>query len=392
MNSRERLLTTLNHTEPDQVPLDLGGNQTGIHHIAYKKLLDYYGMDEEIQIMDVIQQLAAPSETILQQLDIDTRYIRPGQFCPVPELTQVKPGYWGFTDGFGVIWAMPGDRPGEGLYCDIIHNPLAEIDYEDLDHYDWPDGKDPAPFQGLRDYAKQLRRDTDYALVSGITGVIFEYCWYMRGFERLYMDMIEQPRYVHKVLEHMLQYWIDFLETFLGEVGDLLDVICVGDDVGMQSGPLFSPSIYRNIVHPYQRTLYTFIKKKTNAKLWYHSCGSIIGYIPDLIESGVDILNPVQISAKGMSPEILKSKFGDDIVFWGGGVDTQKLFSSGTPEEVRSQVSHLINIFKPGGGYVFNTVHNIQADVPVENIVALWDAAKENRSYSNSNAPTTHID
>ncbi|MBN2325723.1 MAG: hypothetical protein JXR73_01125 [Candidatus Omnitrophica bacterium] len=384
MNSRERLLTALNHKEPDQVPLDLGGNQTGIHHIAYKKLLDHYGFDEEIHIMDVVQQLAAPSESVLQQLDIDTRYIRPGQFGPAPELAEVKAGYWGFTDGFGVTWAMPGEKPGEGLYCDIVHHPLAEMDYEDLDRYDWPDGKDPAPFHGLRDYAMQLRRETDYALVSGITGVIFEYCWYMRGFERLYMDMIEQPRYVHKLLEHTLQYWLDFLETFLGEVGDLLDVICVGDDVGMQSGPLFSPSIYRSIVHPYQKTLYAFIKKNTNARLWYHSCGSIAGYIPDLIESGVDILNPIQISAKGMAPEILKNKYGGDIVFWGGGVDTQKLFSSGTPEEVRRQVSYLMNIFKPGGGYVFNTIHNIQADVPVENLVALWDAAKENRHYSSS--------
>ena len=381
MTPRQRLLTALNHQEPDKVPLDLGGNQTGIHHVAYRKLLDRYGIEEDVCIMDVVQQLAAPSERVLTQLEIDTRYIRPGQFCPVPKLTEVKPGYWGFTDGFGVTWAMPGKRPGEGLYCDIVHNPLADLSYEDLDKYDWPDGRDKTPFKGLREYAQNLRERTDYALVSGITGVVFEICWYMRGFERLYMDMIEQPKYVAKLLEHTLQYWLDFMETFLGEVGDYLDVLCVGDDVGMQRGPLFSPKIYRDLVHPYQRKLYQTIKKNYDVKLWYHSCGSILKYIPDLIESGVDILNPVQIGAKGMVPETLKERFGKDLVFWGGGIDTQHLFSKGTPDEIRNQVRELMEIFKPGGGYVFNTIHNTQADVPAENIVALWDAAKEFRAY-----------
>lgn len=382
MTPRERVFTTINHSEPDRVPLDLGGNQTGIHRIAYRKLLDYFGIEEEIQIMDVVQGLAAPSEKVLQLLDIDTRYIRPGQFCPVPELTEVKPDYWGFTDGFGVTWAMPGKKPGEGLYCDIVHHPLAKIDYDDLDRYDWPNGKDSTPFKGLREYAHHLRENTDYALVSGITGVVFEICWYMRGFECLYMDMIDQPRYVAKLLEHTLQYWLDFMDTFLAEIGDYLDVICVGDDIGMQSGPLFSPKIYRTLVHPHQRTLYRHIKNRTKAKLWYHSCGSIVEFIPDLIESGVDILNPVQISAKGMAPETLKEQYGKDLVFWGGGIDTQRLFSTGTPDQVRKQVRCMMNIFKPGGGYVFNTIHNTQADVPVENMIALWEAAREYRSYS----------
>lgn len=381
MNSRERVITTLNHREPDRVPLDLGGNQTGIHHIAYRNLLDFYGIEEEIRIMDVVQQLAAPSEKVLQLLEIDTRYVRPGQFCPAPELTEVKPGFWGFTDGFGVTWAMAGKRPGEGLYCDIVHHPLADLAYEDLDRYDWPDGKNPSPFNGLREYAQKLRQETGYALVSGITGVVFEICWYMRGFEQFYMDMVQQPRYVHKLLEHTQRYWLDFMSVFLGEVGDLLDVVCVGDDIGMQCGPLFSPKIYRNIIHPYQKTLYQFIKKNTAAKLWYHSCGSILNYIPDLIESGVDILNPVQISAKGMAPETLKDQYGKQLVFWGGGIDTQRVFSKGTPDEVRQQVHCLMDIFKPGGGYVFNTIHNTQSDVPAANIAALWEAAREFRWY-----------
>ncbi|MFH1742021.1 MAG: uroporphyrinogen decarboxylase family protein [bacterium] len=381
MNSRERLDTALRHRQPDKVPLDLGGNQTGIHRVAYQKVLDYYGIDEEIVIMDVVQQLAAPSERVLQLFEIDTRYIRPGMFQPPAELREVKPGFWGVTDGFGVTWAMPGDRPGEGLYCDIVEHPLRNLRYEDLDHYEWPDGHDPSPFQGLRDYAKKMSEETDFALVSGITGVVFEICWYMRGLENLYIDMLEQPKYVEKLLDHTLQYWTDYLETFLGEVGDYLQVICVGDDIAMQSGPLFSPEIYRSLVKPRQKALYSIVRAKTSAKLWYHSCGSVVELLPEIIDNGVQILNPVQISARGMDPAVLKKQYGDKIVFWGGGIDTQGVYSSGTLEQVRQQVRDLMDVFKPGGGYVFNTVHNTQADVPVENIVALWEAAKEFRAY-----------
>jgi len=374
-------MTTLNHREPDQVPLDLGGNQTGIHRVAYQNVLDYYGFQEDVVIMDVVQQLAAPSEKVLETFEIDTRYIRPGMFSPPTELKEVRPGFWGVTDGFGVTWAMPGERPGEGLYCDIIEHPLRNLKYEDLDHYDWPDGKDPSPFRRLREYARKMYEETDYGLVSGITGVVFEICWYMRGLEQLYMDMLEQPRYVEKLLDHTLQFWMDYLDTFLGEVGEYLQVICVGDDLCMQSGPLFSPAIYRELVKPRQKVLYSSIKKKTAAKIWYHSCGSVIDLLPEIIDNGADILNPVQISARGMNPKELKAKYGDRIVFWGGGIDTQNLFSSGTPEQVKKQVRELMEVFKPGGGYVFNTVHNIQADVPVENIVALWEAAQESRAY-----------
>jgi len=383
MNSRERLLAAVNHQEPDRVPLDMGGNQTGIHREAYRKVLDFYGIEEEIQIMDVVQQLAAPSEKVLRLFSIDTRYVRPGMFLPLPELKQVKPGRWGFTDGFGVTWAMPGEKPGEGLYCDIVDHPLAAIEYEDLDRYDWPDGGDAAPFKGLRDYARRLFEETNYALVSGITGVVFEICWYMRGFERFYMDMLEQPRYVEKLLDHTLQYWMDFHEAFLAEVGEYLQVVCVGDDLAMQSGPLFSPALYKKFVKPRQKALYQFIHKKTKAKVWYHSCGAVKTLLPEIIDNGADILNPVQIGAKDMDPEKLKKEYGDKVVFWGGGIDTQKTLPQGTPEEVRQQVCQLMDIFKPGGGYVFNTVHNIQADVPGRNIHALWEAAKEFAPYAN---------
>ncbi len=204
----------------------------------------------------------------------------------------------------------------------------------------------------------------------------------MRGFENLYMDMVEEPRYVEKLLDHTLQFWLDFHDVFLDEVGEYLHVVCVGDDIAMQAGPLFSPGIYHRLVQPRQKALYDFIRSKTKAKLWYHSCGSVVEYLPDIINNGIDILNPIQISANGMTPTFLKENYGDQLTFWGGGIDSQGVYSHGSPEEVRGQVNELMSAFKPGGGYVFNTVHNTQADVPAENIVALWEAAKECRFYS----------
>jgi len=379
MESRERVLAAISHREPDMVPLDLGGHQTGIHIRAYRKLIDYLGLNEEVEVMDPVQQLARVSEEVLSYLQIDTRYVWAGMFSPPVELREVKSGFWGFRDQFGVVWAMPGKRPGEGLYCDIIESPLAEVPYEELDNYPWPQGRNEEALKGIRQYALKIRRETPYALVSGISGVIFEVCWYMRGFRQFYIDMIEQPRYVEKLLEHTYEYWTEFLAGFLGEVGDLLDVICIGDDLAMQRGPIFPPEIYRRLVKPFHRRLCTFIREKTEAKIHYHSCGAISEFIPDLIEIGVDIINPVQISARGMQPQELKKRFGDRIVFWGGGVDSQHTLPRGKPEDVRREVAFNMASFKPGGGYVFACVHNIQADVPLENLLAFWESAWENR-------------
>lgn len=379
MNNRERLLAAISHETPDQVPLDLGGHQTGIHVRAYRKLLDHLGMEEEPIIMDPVQQLAHPSEAVLQALEIDTRYVWGGMFSPPATFTEVKPGFWGFADAFGVVWAMPGERPGEGLYCDIVEHPLANVPIEALDDRPWPCGHNPDALKGLREHALKIRSETPYALVSGISGVVFEYCWYMRGLRQFYLDMMDNKQYIQKELEHTYVFWTEYLEGFLKEVGDLLDVICIGDDLAMQSGPIFQPEIYRALVKPYHKKLVAFVRERTGAKIHYHTCGAIVEYLPDLIEIGVDIINPVQISARDMSPERLKKEFGDRIVFWGGGIDTQHTLPRGTPDEVRDEVARNIAAFKPGGGYVFNSVHNIQADVPVENLAAFWEAARENR-------------
>jgi len=379
MTSRERLLAALQHREPDKVPLDLGGHQTGIHVRAYRKLIEHLKLDEPVAIMDPAQQLARPSEEVLRFLEVDTRYVWGGMFDPPVVLTEVKPGFWGFKDGFGVVWAMPGAGPGEGLYCDIVEHPLAEVPYEELEGYPWPSGRAPDAVKGLREHALRIRNETPYALVSGISGVVFEVCWYMRGLRRFYIDMMEDDRYIRAQLEHTFRYWTEYLEDFLGAVGDLLDVICIGDDLAMQSGPIFPPEVYRALVKPYHKRLCEFIRRRTSAKIHYHSCGAVTEYLKDLIEIGVDIINPVQIAARGMEPAGLKRRFGDRIVFWGGGIDTQHTFPRGTPAEVKAEVARNMAAFKPGGGYVFTSVHNIQADVPLPNLLAFWEAAREQR-------------
>jgi uroporphyrinogen decarboxylase len=203
----------------------------------------------------------------------------------------------------------------------------------------------------------------------------------MRGLERWFMDMIEQPEFCEALIDQTLRFWLDWFDAFLAEVGDVVDVIMIGDDLAGQGGPLFQPDFYRRVVKPRHKRLVQSIKSRTTAKIWYHTCGACQGYIPDLLDNGIDILNPVQISAASMDPTELKSRFGQRLVFWGGGIDSQHVLPLADPEAVRQHVRRNVEIFKPGGGYVFNNVHNIQAGVPAENIVAMYDAAYEAGFY-----------
>jgi uroporphyrinogen decarboxylase len=382
LTSRERVLMALEHREPDRVPIDLGGNQTGIHKVAYQNLLRHLGRQEEITIMDLVQQLALPSEPVLERLHVDTRYVwAKGAASFKGGVVERQRDGWlwhDFTDEFGITWSMPDDSP---LYFDISRSPLAGLSLEEIQSYPFPKGDDPTRFEGLRDRILGLKRETPYAVVSGISGVVYEICWYLRGLENLFADMIERPEILEAIIDRTLQFWLDWFRLFLDEVADVVDVIMIGDDLAGQAGPLFSPRIYRQIIKPRQKRLVQFIKSRTGAKLWYHSCGSIVEYIPDLLDNGIDILNPVQISAKGMDPALLKAQYGQRLVFWGGGVDSQHVLPRGTPEQVRENVRQNLDALKPGGGYVFNGVHNIQADVPPENVLAMYDTAFEFGRY-----------
>jgi uroporphyrinogen decarboxylase len=411
LTSRERVLKALNHQIADRVPIDLGGFQTGIHKRAYTELLNFlniqpvrcrssarsrqeqdelsHGLKDEITILDPVQQLAKPCEEVLERFRVDIRYIcahGPDSFNGGIEINTRNGKLWhDLKDEFGVVWSMPNqgealnrikpDFVGQQLYMDISHHPLANAAIKDLDDYPFPNGGDPTRFTGVGEKALQMRKETPYAISTGIGGVVYETCWYMRGLERWYMDMVENPAFCEALLDRILKFWLDYYNGFMAEVGDIIDVVMIGDDLAGQNGPLFSPDFYRKIVKPRQKKLVQHIKSLTKAKIWYHTCGSCVEYIPDLIDNGIDILNPVQIGLVNMEPKKLKEKFGKKLVFWGGAIDAQHVLPFAKPSEVREHVRRNIEIFKPGGGYVFNNVHNIQIGVPPENIVALFDAA-----------------
>ena len=383
MTSRERVLAALNHQEGDRVPIDLGGFQSGIHIRAYRALLEHLGLEEEIRLLDPVQQLAAPSEDILQRFHVDVRYITAGApkgFDGRSQQNRRDGRLWhDLKDEFGVVWSMPDEQR---LYMDISHHPLADATVRDLEAYPFPTGGDPSRFAGLRERAEALRRDTCFALSSGICGVTYELCWYMRGMERWFLDMIENPTFCEALLDRTSQFWVDWMAGFLTEIGDLLDVIMIGDDLAGQAGPLFSPSFYRSVVKPRQRKVVDAIKKRTKAKVWYHTCGNCVDLIPDLLDNGVDILNPVQIGARDMDPAVLKKRFGNRLVFWGGGIDSQHILPFASPERVRTEVRHNVRTLMPNGGYVFANVHNIQAGTPSKNVVALFDEAYRSGFYT----------
>jgi uroporphyrinogen decarboxylase len=388
MTPRQRLLKTLNHQIPDRVPIDLGGFQTGIHKKAYIELLDYLGIEDDVTILDPVQQLAKPCEELLERFHVDIRYIcahGPDSFKGGIEQNMRQGKLWhDLKDEFGVVWSMPQgealdrirpDFVGQQLYMDISHHPLADATIKDIADYPFPDGGDPTRFTGVREEAQKLRRETPYAISTGIGGVVYEICWYMRGLERWFIDMIENPAFCEALLDQTLKFWLDYFDGFMAEVGDLIDVVMIGDDLAGQSGPLFSPDFYRKVVKPRQKKLVQHIKSLTKAKIWYHTCGSCFEYIPELIDNGIDILNPVQIGLPNMEPQKLKDMFGSRITFWGGGIDAQHVLPFAKPDQIRDHVRKNLEIFKPGGGYVFNNVHNIQVGVPPENIVALYATA-----------------
>ena len=378
LTPRQRVNRALDHQIPDRVPIDLGGNQTGIHKNAYRALIQHLGLRDEVTIMDAVQQLAKPCERVLERFHVDTRYVAAG----APESWQggiVKArrddrNWEDLTDEFGVRWSMPEDAP---YYMDITLHPLANATLADLKDYPWPKGDDPSRFAGLRQRALALKRDTPYAVVSGISGVVYEIGWYLRGLEPWLCDLVTQPDFCEAVLDQTLKFWMDWFRLFLDEVGDVVDVIMIGDDLAGQRGPLFNPAIYRRLVKPRHKRLVQYLRSRTQARIWYHTCGACADYIPDLIDNGIHILNPVQVSARNMDPAQLKQRFGRQLAFWGGGVDAQHVLPRGTPAEVAANVRQNLKALMPGGGYVFNNVHNIQGEVPPQNVVALFDTAYE---------------
>ncbi len=377
MNSRERILTALNHQEPDRIPFDLGSTQvTGIHVVAYRNLRTYLGLPPvEPHLCDAIQQLALPDEDVIERLGVDVRGLFPLNSHNWQVLDREAGDYWEYVDEWGIKHHRP--KPG-GLYYSVVASPLSgSITIEDIQSYRWPNTADPQRIDGLREQALGYRARGQAVMIKGVLAGVFEMAQRVRGMAELLMDMAGNEELACALLDKMLELKLAFWEMALPRLADVVDVVSEADDYGTQSSQIISPRMFRKLCKPRLEILFRRIKQLApQARLFFHSCGNVRPLLPDFIEIGVDILNPVHIRAAGMNPADLKRDFGKDIVFWGGGVDTQGVLPSGTPQQVKDDVRRNIDTLAAGGGFVFNTIHNIQADVPPENIVALWEAVR----------------
>ncbi len=410
MNSRERILAAIEHRQPDKVPVDLGATpSSGISAIAYGNLKRHLGWNKgHNRIYDVVQQLAQPEEALLDRFHIDVLDIgrtfnadasawqptvltdgqiaeQPAWFHPERQpdgsfIARMKDGldiahmptggtfydqtYFPYLDGYPADFSKLSDEMGRILWAALVHSP-------------WDHASDPGFWDTLRAQALALRRTSDRALMVVIGCNLFEWGTFLRRMDNFLMDLVAEPEQVEALLDALMERHLATLEKTCRAVGDVVEIIRFGDDLGTNGGPFMSPGTYRKLFKPRHQILCDYVHKHSKMKTFLHSCGSIRALLPDLIEAGFDIINPVQTTCKGMEAEGLKADFGRDICFWGGGCDTKSVLPQGTPQEIKDHVKRRLEILMPGGGFVFNTVHNILPDVPPQNIVAMFEAVEE---------------
>ena len=383
MNPRERVITALNHQEPDKVPVDCGATQvTALTVVANDNLKKYLGIEKAGELITCpLTESIEPLEEIMRLYETDFRAVRmkapsdeSKKSFAASKVIRYPPGHE-FTDELGTVW-----RKVEYDYVPSIY-PFEGLTTSDLDVFPWPDSYDPGRVSGLREETISLRQHSDFAIVTDImVGGPFEQACRSRGTEQFMIDLALDPKFAHKLLGKLTDMAVGMWDAQLSAIGDIVDVVCQGDDLGMQTGLQISPNMYRKFIKPCHERIFSLIRSKTRAKIFLHSCGSVYSIIPDLIQIGVDILNPVQISAHNMEPRLLKREFGEDISFWGGGIDVQKLpFLSS--QQIERSVKETIEIMAPGGGFVFAGTHNILPDTVGEKTHIAYSTAVKNRSY-----------
>jgi uroporphyrinogen decarboxylase len=378
MTPRQRVQTALEHQEPDRVPLDFGtGGNSSPTPEFYAHLKTHLGIQSETRFLPHYLRLAQVDEAVLQKLNIDTRHIlmhpttRYRRPCNMPGQSY---------DEWGVRWKEA--NTGEVIYRELAESPLANAKINDLASYEWwPNAIDFERYRGLRDEAKQLYETTDYALVGapGFNGV-WERAWHMCGLERALEGLLQEQDFMHALLSRISDACKAALGCYLDQVGPYIQIIKLADDLGTQDGPMMSPATYRRMIEPYHKKLIDFVKRRTNAKIFFHTCGSVYNLLPDLIDAGVEVLNPVQASAMNMDTLRLKAEFGQQISFMGA-IDTQTVLPHGNPADVKREVEQRIAELAPGGGYIVAPTHNVQGDVPPENLVALYSHAQKVGRY-----------
>jgi len=359
--------------EADRVPVDLAGSFASTITLGgYEKLKAHLGVKGETEVLSERSQLAVVAEEILQRFDIDTRMLIHGS----PERTAIER----FPDGsYKDEWGVVRSRPAGGHY--YVSGPTfpGELTVREVERFEWPDPHDPGYTRGIAERAQDLRENTDYAIVLNLPVGFTHQAQFMRGFGRWMMDFVECPEVAEALLDRVLDLWLATVDDLIDVAGGRFDLVFYGDDVAHQGGPLISPEMYRQYVKPRQRRLIEFVKSRTSAPIIYHSCGAVASLLPDLVDIGIDVLNPVQVAAEGMDTLRLKQEFGRVLAFWGA-IDTQKVLPFGTVEDVRAEVRRRIDDLDGEGGYVVNSVHNIQPDVPPENVCAMFDEAREYRA------------
>jgi uroporphyrinogen decarboxylase len=397
MTHRERVLSALRHEEPGRIPIDLGGTESsGLTAPAYNSLKRHLGLPEGCRVFEPYQHVALVEEEIKDRFGIATyplmvepRRWRPtrlpdGSPCEVPEgwRTVTRPD--GSEEAVNQQGEVIGRRAGSGFHFDPVNPPMAGVEsvaeipkhWKAIHSFDAPSFADES-MEELAARAGRLREGADRAAILNFQAHILAAGQLLRGFENFMSDLLLNATLAEALLTELVDGYCQRANTLFPMLAGLVDVILVNDDLGTQAGPMLSPEVYRARIMPHQQRLFSHLKTVSGLPLLLHSCGSVRWAIPDLIEVGIDALNPVQVSAAGMDSATLKRDFGHDITFWGGGCDTQHVLSRGTPTEVGEEVRRRIDDLAPGGGFVFCQVHNIQPEVPPENVVAMLEAAAE---------------
>lgn len=409
MTSRERVLAALDHREVDRLPLDFSGHRSsGIAAIAYARLREHLGLAARpIRVYDPIQQLAIVDDDLLDRFGVDT--IELGRAFALeeeawadwvlPDGTPCQMPSWALPEAEGKDWVLRstsgreiGRMPEGALYFEQTHFPFLEMEDPDLDSIPaameecmWTGiGSPPGPLvtgpdgqQKLADGARRLRESTDRAIVGLFGGNLLEMGQFLFRNDRFFLLLAGEPEKARAFLDYLVEMHLQNLEQFLGAVGPYIDVVLFGDDLGMQTGPQISPQMYRDLFKPRHARMWQRAKELADVRVQLHSCGGIRELLPDLIEAGLDAVNPVQINCSGMELDGLKRDFGERITFWGGCCDTGEILPNATPVEVADHVRQQVAICGREGGFVFQQVHNVLADVPPENVVAMFDALRE---------------
>jgi uroporphyrinogen decarboxylase len=410
MTSRERVLNAITHQQPDRVPVDLGATpSSGISAIAYSNLVKYLGKDLPVRIYDVVQQLAQPDMEILDQFGVDVLDI--GRMFNDKDEDWYPISMANGAQAFYPVWFKP-ELQADGSYTTfdddgktrLAHMPVGATffdqtyfpyldgypeNYDDLDaemgrilwaryaHSPWDHSTESDFWPQMRKKALWLRKNTDKALMIVCGCNLFEWGTFLRRMDNFLMDLMCEPENVERMLDELLKRHLKTLEKVCHYLGDVVDIIRFGDDLGMTNGPFMGIETYDALFKPRHKILCDYVKAHSSMHTFIHSCGSISLLLPSLIEAGIEVINPVQTNCANMDPDYLKKEFGEKVSFWGGGIETVGTLNVGTAEQIRAQVLERMEIFSKGGGFVFNTVHNILPDVPPENIVAMFDAVNE---------------